>query len=154
MQTFLPFADFQASARSLDRARLGKQRVECKQIVLALEAKARGERAGWQNHPAVRMWEGFIPCLCEYALAVCLEWQRRGYLDNLAGFFEERTTKAVCQRPPWLGREDVHASHRARLLQKSPDHYRAQGWTETPCGPEGYVWPKQLQLGLNGLTEP
>ncbi|HET9348893.1 MAG TPA: pyrimidine dimer DNA glycosylase/endonuclease V, partial [Arthrobacter sp.] len=31
MQTFLPFPDFQQSAAALDRARLGKQRVEALQ---------------------------------------------------------------------------------------------------------------------------
>ena len=30
MQTFLPYEDFRASARVLDRQRLGKQRVEAK----------------------------------------------------------------------------------------------------------------------------
>src|SRR5947208_1979490 len=36
MQTFLPYADFERSARVLDRKRLGKQRVETIQVVRAL----------------------------------------------------------------------------------------------------------------------
>jgi len=36
MQTFLPFPDFQQSAAVLDRARLGKQRVEALQTLRAL----------------------------------------------------------------------------------------------------------------------
>jgi len=32
MQTFLPYADFKESAQCLDYRRLGKQRVEAKQI--------------------------------------------------------------------------------------------------------------------------
>lgn len=36
MQTFLPYADFRASAHVLDRQRLGKQRVETLQIMQAL----------------------------------------------------------------------------------------------------------------------
>lgn len=36
MQTFLPFSDFKKSAESLDYRRLGKQRVECLQILAAL----------------------------------------------------------------------------------------------------------------------
>ncbi|MDQ1681515.1 MAG: hypothetical protein QOH99_56, partial [Frankiaceae bacterium] len=35
MQTFLPYADFGASARVLDDRRLGKQRVETLQILRA-----------------------------------------------------------------------------------------------------------------------
>ena len=62
MQTFLPYSDFNRSALALDRQRLGKQRVECKQIVLALG----NPTYGWQNHPAVRMWRGHARVLCEY----------------------------------------------------------------------------------------
>ena len=36
MQTFLPYASFEESAKVLDRQRLGKQRVECLQIFNAL----------------------------------------------------------------------------------------------------------------------
>jgi hypothetical protein len=35
VQTFLPYADFAESARVLDRARLGKQRVEALQVLRA-----------------------------------------------------------------------------------------------------------------------
>lgn len=36
MQTFLPYPDFRQSAKVLDRARLGKQRVECLQLARAI----------------------------------------------------------------------------------------------------------------------
>ena len=39
MQTFLPYPSFTQSAACLDDKRLGKQRVECKRILLALQAK-------------------------------------------------------------------------------------------------------------------
>ena len=41
MQTFLPFADFSKSAACLDDKRLGKQRVECLQILKALQPPER-----------------------------------------------------------------------------------------------------------------
>ena len=37
MQTFLPYADFERSAKSLDYKRLGKQRVEAMQLIKAIE---------------------------------------------------------------------------------------------------------------------
>ena len=40
MQTFLPVADFTESARLLDNPRLGKQRVECLQVLRALTGSA------------------------------------------------------------------------------------------------------------------
>ena len=141
MQTFLPDPSFAQSAKYLDRMRLGKQRVEAKQIIIALERQQRGEKAGWQNHPATRMWAGYIPALAIYGEAMCDEWIRRGYNDNLRSFFSERADyPAQVQLPPWLGREDIHSSHRARLLEKFPEHYSAFGWSEVPSA-DGYVWP-------------
>src|SRR3712207_6920370 len=54
MQTFLPVADFDESARLLDSPRLGKQRVETLQVLRALELPD----YGWVSHPVVRMWRG------------------------------------------------------------------------------------------------
>lgn len=44
MQTFLPYPNFAASARVLDNRRLGKQRVECVQILKAIQP---GYATGW-----------------------------------------------------------------------------------------------------------
>jgi len=51
MQTFLPYHDFAATARALDRQRLGNQRGEAKVILKTLM----GRSNGWLSHPAVQM---------------------------------------------------------------------------------------------------
>src|SRR5438270_6037946 len=79
MQTFLPYADFTASSVALDTSRLGKQRVETFQILRALT----WPEYAWKNHPAVRMWRGFVPGLVAYGVASCDEWVRRGYADSV-----------------------------------------------------------------------
>lgn len=138
MQTFLPYPSFSASARVLDRARLGKQRVEVKQIYRALI----GETSGWSRHPAVRMWRGCEHSLLDYGLIVCAEWRRRGYRDSLADYFCDAFYAAYDKphmSPPWLGDPAFHAAHRSNLLRKAPDHYGRFGWTESPDLP--YVWP-------------
>ena len=66
MQTFLPFADFEKTARLLDTRRLGKQRVKTLQIVRALTRPGHG----WRNHPAVRMWRGYEEALGAYGLVI------------------------------------------------------------------------------------
>ncbi|MCW2903762.1 MAG: hypothetical protein JWO67_6027 [Streptosporangiaceae bacterium] len=50
MQTFLPYADFTATAQVLDPRRLGKQRVETLQVLRGLTVTG----YGWRHHPAVR----------------------------------------------------------------------------------------------------
>ncbi len=33
---------------------------------------------GWTNHPATRMWRGFVPALVCYGLSRCDKWETRG----------------------------------------------------------------------------
>ena len=140
MQTFLPSPSYDESARVLDNKRLGKQRVETKQILLALP-KTEG---GWINHPATKMWRGHEISLCQYGLAMCWEWQRRGYKDSLYDFFAAALAQyeedgRTFLPPPWLGEDEVHASHRSNLLRKDREFYSQYGWAESDDLP--YVWP-------------
>lgn len=158
MQTFLPYSNYVKSARCLDNKRLGKQRVECKQILLALGA-AVGDHvprnSSWRNHPAVKMWYGYEIELCDYSAAMCVEWIYRGFKDTLhAQFVATRQvilnadiarahrrgqTYITPKRPWWLGREELHASHRSNLLRKDAKHYGRFGWLEPPD--LEYYWP-------------
>lgn len=134
MQTFLPYPNFFASARCLDWRRLGKQRVEVIQIMNCLQ----GKRSGWQNHPAVRMWEGHATGLAFYGYAICVEWRARGYKDTCLEKMAEYVFTPV-SLPPWMGDPKFHAAHRAALVYKDPDWYRQFNWAERPR--LEYVWP-------------
>lgn len=130
MQTFLPYPDFRESARVLDMRRLGKQRVEAKQIATAL---VRG--GAWSRHPATLMWSGHLVALGAYYNAVLDEWVRRGYRSTMV----RMPTSAVYRLPFWVGDDTFHASHRSNLLRKDPAHYGQFGWQEPSDLP--YVWP-------------
>lgn len=144
MQTFLPYPDDRASAAVLDDKRLGKQRVETLQILRALT----WHTYGWRNHPAVRMWRGFVPALVSYGAAVCDEWVARGRADAVRPVLLEFTgghepspqrLHDLGQRPPWLGLDALHLSHRSALVRKDPELYR----TAFPDAPDDlpYFWP-------------
>jgi hypothetical protein len=146
MQTFLPFASFDESARVLDGPRLGKQRVETLQILRALVVPT----YGWQRHPAVGMWRGHVPALAAYGMAMVREWTHRGYADGVGEQLLEFAPDAARRPQPWLARqgllpawvgdERVHESHRSKLIAKEPEFYRSL----FPGTPEGldYVWPQ------------
>ena len=149
MQTFLPVADFEESARLLDTARLGKQRVETLQILRALELPD----YGWANHPAVLMWRGRTAALAAYGLAMVRVWRERGFADTTAEQIAEFAPEAARLGqsglaaagllPTWLGNEALHLSHRSNLLAKDPDFYRerfAERFGTEP-GDLPYVWP-------------
>lgn len=138
MQTFLPYVDFKHSARVLDRARLGKQRVECKQILDVLHGRSRGP----VNHPAIVMWRGYERALLDYGFTMAFEWQGRGYEDNMRAILNGcymALISAPYRRPHWLGDQRVHSSHRASLLHKMPEHYRQFRWKEE--AKLHYFWP-------------
>lgn len=138
MQTFCPYPNFPATARALDWRRLGKQRVECMQILNVIS----GKTSGWSNHPAVKMWQGYDMSLCFYSLAMCSEWKQRGYVDNLTPFFQEylvENKNKQIKLPFWWEDDRVHSSHRQTLLMKDYEWYSKFGWTESPK--YEYFWP-------------
>ena len=148
MQTFLPWPDFERSARSLDGKRLGKQRVECIQVIRGLTVPT----YGWRHHPAVRMWAGHLEALGRYSVDCCAVWTESGRADTCAatltadlaaaGVTRIRTQAELAEAgalPSWLGDEDFHRSHRSALVRKDPAFYGPL-FPDTPDDLP-YVWP-------------
>ena len=139
MQTFLPYEDFDKSAQSLDRQRLGKQRVETMQIMNAIL----NPEYGWQNHPAVNMWRGHLVSLMDYQVAVCNEWVGRGYKDTCLeksfALLDQHSPSIRIGQPEWVGNYEFHVSHQSNLLRKLPEHY-SKYFVNIPDDLP-YVWP-------------
>jgi hypothetical protein len=130
MQTFLPYKSFTKSAEALDSKRLGKQRLEAKQILNVLL----NDSTGWRNHPIVKMWRGYEPALNEYLRACIEEWKKRGYKNTMSPF----PMRSKIVHPPWLGNRKFHLSHRSNLLRKNSGHYSQFHWHVPPDLP--YLW--------------
>lgn len=146
MQTFLPYPDLVASSRALDDRRLGKQRVETFQILRALTWPS----YAWKNHPAVRMWRGFVPGLVAYGVENCREWTRRGHRDSvlpqLLGWAAGEVPRDP-PLPPWFGLAALHRSHRSALVRKDEAFYRPLflGLDDEDLPADlPYVWPPDL----------
>ncbi|NAS25122.1 cytoplasmic protein [Herbidospora sp. NEAU-GS84] len=149
MQTFLPYADFTATAEVLDDRRLGKQRVEAIQVLRATSI----DDYGWRHHPAARMWRGYEEALVRYGLEICDRWCSTGRADTCAATLRQdlvrftgvetiRSQAALAEAgelPPWLGDPGFHLSHRSALLRKDPLFYRPLFGDEPDDLP--YVWP-------------
>jgi hypothetical protein len=132
VNTFLPYADFIESAKALDYRRLGKQRVEAWQILNAL----RGQTKGWTNHPITKMWRGHERALCEYGIAICDEWIKRGYKDTMRErFIAIHSELPDTGLPLWLGDKAVHRSHKSNLKRKDSNHYQFDVPNDLP-----YTW--------------
>ncbi len=162
MQTFLPYPDFNKSAKCLDMRRLGKQRVECLQILKCLEIgrnQCKICRKGWDfcecpyeqrrvdknfistpwyNHPAVRMWKGYEASLAFYGLCIGSEWIRRGYKDTCYTKILEFVKEG--NHPKWLGDKKFHLAHQSNLIRKKPEYYRPIFGNDVP-NDMPYYWP-------------
>lgn len=136
MQTFTPYADFAASAKALDMKRLGKQRVEVLQL---LNSFYRPNYRGWKNHPAREMWRGYENGLVKYGQVICVEWLSRGYKDTCYDKITAHTdTNKSFDLPPWIGRDEIHLSHKSNLIRKMPQHYQPM-WPDVPDNLP-YIW--------------
>lgn len=134
MMTFLPFDDFEKSAKVLDYKRLGKQRVEALQIFNVLTNKSKG----FVNHPAIKMWFGYIDALSEYHNIMITEWINRGYKNNM--LYIQHQNKI--EYPWWLGNENFHRAMRSRLIEKMPTFYESKFPGDKGFNNNKYLWPE------------
>ena len=166
MQTFLPFPNYFDCAKVLDAKRLGKQRVEAKQILDILTNHASPGR--WKNHPAVLMWKDYEMALAEYGMRMCNEWRMRGFKDNLLPYFTSMNQKLskkynkqyMLRRgigllpitPWWMQQIDFHLSHQSNLVRKNPDFYR--NFFPKVADNLPYLWPNNAFVKKILLTTP
>jgi hypothetical protein len=153
VQTFLPYASFQESAKELDSKRLNKQILECYQILKVLSSD--DPKAAWRNHPAVKMWRGHEFALWNYVQAMIVEADIRGIKTdkNLSNLFELRQAKSDqwgSKNPDWMSDETlmkyVTTTHKANLFIKDQVLYPQFETAVTdeynqPCCPDcKYFW--------------
>lgn len=130
MQTFLPHADFKKTAEVLDNRRLNKQILECYQILNVLSNP--DPRAGWRNHPAVKMWRGHEFSLFGYVMVMVEEAKTRGIKtdkneENLWNLHANNFDQWGTTPPEWWGNKKqmnrITTTHKANLYKKDPLYY-------------------------------
>jgi len=130
MQTFLPYADFDKSAKALDNRRLNKQILEGYQILKVLGNP--DPRAAWRNHPAVKMWRDSEFSLFGYVMVMVDEAKARGIKtdkneENLWNLHAERFPDWGTDKPLWWNNKSVvkriTTTHKANLYKKDPLYY-------------------------------
>jgi hypothetical protein len=139
VNTFIPYADFKKCAAVLDNKRLGKQRVEAKQILNILTGETKTK--GWRNHPVVLMWTGHTAALKLYYNIIVTEWIKRGFVNNMQLY---KITQPV--KLPWfIGNKSIHLSHQANLLRKDYKFY-SRFFKKVPMiyTEYTYIWPGKL----------
>ncbi len=148
--------------KKLDYKRLGKQRVEAKQIIDILEYyDENGEMpdAGWTNHKVTKMWIGHTKALKVYFNYVVRQWVKRGYKNNYEYYDVEDCEIIECKFdgtrakfskkadentfPIWYSFPPFYLSQRAALIMKEKDYYEDIFLDDEvePYMYKGYLWP-------------
>jgi hypothetical protein len=143
MQTFLPYRDFNESAKVIDPIRRWKQVVEARQLVAVLTGNTNHWKNpnAWREHPAAVMWQGHVNALKYYCNCFHLQVIRsKSHLVTAFNFYDLSNVKITY--PWWLGMESFHRSHRSNLLRKDSVFYGQYGWKEPHDLP--YVWPSPV----------
>jgi hypothetical protein len=149
VNTFMLSSDYKITAKLLDRQRLGKQRVEAKQIIEAIASLyihdgskwvPNPNPSKWMHHPATRMWLGYATNLMVYFNVITQEWIERGYKNNLLFY----TDNLSYIQPPWTYWKQVHYSHMASLMRKDVQYYHDKLSYPYIYNLHGYVWESKL----------
>lgn len=126
MQIFIPFKEPLMVAKCLDKLRLNKQIVECRQIIDAIE----GRKKGWINHPVVKMYRPYKDWLLNYSLCLAEYVKSEKYRETDYTSFFHSYRKAVHYsmeadkiRPPFII-DELCTQHKKRLYTKNPIHYK------------------------------
>lgn len=164
---FLPFPNIYLSIKCLDNKRLGKQRVECKQIIDLLEEYDRNNtlpNKGWSSHPAFLSWIGYTNQLKVYFNICVREWISRGFDNNMQLYnidespfnivecyfdgvrvYYDNSKFNTYSFPYWVSYPPFYKSQQAALLRKDPKHYiNFFGLELGEYINNGYLWPCKI----------
>ena len=100
------------TAKALDKRRLNKQTIECRQILDALY----NYKTGWKNHPCTLQYKNDRDWLWAYCL--CLEQYRQGKLDR-ALYWNDLAERVK----PVFHIEEYFDQMKRRLFTKDSKHY-------------------------------
>lgn len=130
MQVFRPYVDWAKSAAVLDDKRLGKQRVECKQVLNVIFRRLgliNDGLRGWLNHPIVLMYYNagrpYIRDLVGFFSACVEEWVRRGFRSSISLRDIEHLIATVDSTEGTPVKRVHEIEYRRILLIKDPHHY-------------------------------
>lgn len=137
---FIPLSDPIEIAKILDDKRLGKQRVEAKQIITIITGEAKS--LAWSHHPAVLMWKDYPNELKYYYNCIVLEWVHRGYINNMPLFATSKQNRTPPRMPWFMYCKPVLLSYQASLLRKNYSHYHKYFKSKSlkPYMTRSYLW--------------
>jgi hypothetical protein len=157
IMTYLPLQNFLEAFQCMSDYDVGRQMHEAGialDYIIGLGHEKLSDR-----YPVTRMWKGYPSALAFYHSMAIREHVMRGgrplrvaaydfYHDFRIETLHYGHRKLVpieeIEYPPWLGDEQLHASHRGALFRRNPEHYLQFGWMEYKDLP--LFWPEGIEV--------
>lgn len=153
MFVLLPYPSFSHSVAVLDREHLGKQRFDCRQLLVALRAARQGRPMSYDHLPSLKLWRGHESALALYYTFAVNEWVARGYTNTHITPYDENWVRRAGEDaylaesyeevtlPRWVGDPELHASHQRWLMARDAAFYGQLGWEDHGHSAAMY-WPE------------
>lgn len=164
---FIIVPNIQLTADMMDKKRIGKQRIEVKQIIDILEEidkNGSSKSKSRVSHPAIKSWIGYTNHLKVYFNIIVRKWISYGFKNNYELYdiderpynivpciFDGKTASYDISKfnqysfPFWVSFPPFYMSHQASLCRKDPLHYRGLLRDELkPFLNNGYFWPSNV----------
>lgn len=155
IMTYLPLQNFLETFQHMSDYDVGRQMHEAG-ITLDYIVGLGHEKLS-DRYPVTRMWKGYPSALAFYhSMAIREHVMRGGRPLRVAAydFYHEFRIETLhyahrklvpvteIEYPPWLGDEQLHASHRGALFRRNPEHYLQ--WMEDKDLP--LFWPEGAEV--------
>ena len=164
VNTFITSPSLEKCAKNLDNLRLGKQRVECIQLISFIENT---NNKGFKNHPVLIMWKEHVTALKVYCNFMIREFIARGF-ENTIPIYELDETKIVFYDnifneetglteiikpqiekdsivfPIWFNWNPLILTHQASLLKKNNNYYSKIFEHNPKFFKLGYLWMNKI----------
>lgn len=145
MKTLLPYPNFRICAFVMDQLNLESQIIEAKDVI----RRVQGRIIGYSAHPYVSLWSKNIGALMLYHDCMVMEYHRRAIDNGQRPKMQQILARDYGQKPflpesaampAWLGRWELHSSHRAWMKFTWPDRY--EKFPEEPGDAIWFPWDK------------
>lgn len=171
VNTFITSESLEECAKNLDNLRLGKQRVECIQLISFIENK---DNKGFRNHPILIMWSNNVDALKVYCNFMIREWIKRGFTNTIElydldeskivfykNIYNEETKLTEIIKPEikddsivfpiWFNWKPLILSHQSSLLKKNFDYYSKIFICNEEFFNFGYIWMNKVPSNYNEI---
>lgn len=124
---FLPYPDYQKTAAALAEVTLNHEIFAICELMECVHQTERSQEVDVDSR-LLSAWQGHEVSLIELGLTCLDEFAKRGkqllIRERMAWHMDCATSgEFSMEKPAWVGDDDIHTSHKAKLIRDVPEYY-------------------------------